>query len=662
VLCIRNNDDDNVQFVPRFPSPLRHLASGADGKSVCVSLEENSLALINDLHGWVKPKWIHALDVPIAFASPVGAPGKQPTGTAPAPAPAPAPVAALHVLANGGVAATGGGRRVQFLDEEGKVVPSKSVTLDRSNTVRCGNPMRRWCLRQISFSARASCLLTCEVRRSPALDRFDPDATTSTVLKWWRRDSDGQYTLDSIAHDAHKAEITVAIAHPSREHAFVTASLDGTFKCWDLLVAGSISKTHAADTDDGKENEEPVARASGARCWQCVALGSWRGRPILSGCFSGDGSALALGFHGFAVLWEHDTATELRALPAGEATDRVAQLHSAVAGGRFLLLGTVRAAAGAHQEVFCWDLARLTVIARVNLSAELAGERRCVVRVAPPSGSGSGSALRLLAFRAPGGELRVWRLDLGAAAGAEASFREEAVAMLPKGRQLLDAAFAPPSPDVEATRRVLCWTSDYELWSLDMLAPGIAGADAATPEKRKKKKDQGEMAPIVKDDERQELGPAGRMLGDARKASATGAAAYKDLRFFKYPVRTTAVQQAGITPRLVEQICPPHIPSHMLPPPSALWERLVAVLAKPSPSADLSGAAAAKAVEDGTAAAEKAAAGVEAGAAAGGAAQWLARRKAQDDGAAVYGENTAEAEIVEAAFFDCLVKEVRAAA
>merc|ERR1719221_838791 len=136
--------------------------------------------------------------------------------------------------------------------------------------------------------------MTCESRVSPALERFDKESAKSFVLKFWKRGDDGQYSLDSVSHDPHSADITVMLAHPQREHLFVSASLDGTFKFWDWLP---VSQGAGAD------------ESSIARCWQLVTLGAWHARPITCGCLGADGSALALGFNGFVVLWEIETAT-----------------------------------------------------------------------------------------------------------------------------------------------------------------------------------------------------------------------------------------------------------------------------------------------------------------------------------------------------------------
>lgn len=648
VLCIRSVDEETVQFIPRFPAPLRHITCSHDGQHIAVSLEENSIGLIDGLHGWVKPKYVRALDVPI-MASRSGNNASKFAG------------AALHVLPGGGLATTGGGRRVQFLDGFGKVIPSKSLELDRANTVSGGDPMERWVLRQVAFSARGECMLTCEARRSPALEKFEEGATVrSHVLKWWRRTENGQFELDSMANEPHSSEVTVALAHPQQEQVFVTASLDGSFKTWDWLPAGSIA---AKGDGEGEEKKDKGKQY----CWQCTSHGSWRGRPALSGCFAADGSALALGFHGFVVLWDHESLTELGALPAGEGTDRVTQLASAMCSDRFLLLANVKRASSS--EVICWDLAQLAVVARLDLSPALTSERRCVMRVAPAvQGDAAGAGLRLLAYQAQGTKLKVWRLAPSSAGSTDLSFKLEASGALPKGRHVLDAAFAADGNASASKAKaaaeaapgagcpVLTWTADYELWHLD-IAPtsdkAKAPKDGATKEELAVEEDAEPAAKV--------LAASGRALNketehSARNAEVPVARGEEGLSLLNFPQRTTAAQQSGLVPSLVEKIAPAHVPSHLLPPPPVLWDRLCSVYGKPSASvvqaeADLSSTAKLPAV--GGASVE--AASANKAKVSGGEAPFQLPPWLQGEG---IGDKAAGAEVVEASFMDSLLAEV----
>merc|ERR1711879_963850 len=148
-----------------------------------------------------------------------------------------------------------------------------------------------------------------------------------------------KFVLDNILNNPHAAEITVCVANPRLEHQFATASLDGQLKIWDKIGT-----------------------------WQNVSDGNWHARPILSGCFGMDGSVLALGFHGFAVLWDPVEAVEMHALALEHADDKATQLHFSMAGDRLLLLAGTRSAEHGRESVTCFDLLSLEIVARLDLA------------------------------------------------------------------------------------------------------------------------------------------------------------------------------------------------------------------------------------------------------------------------------------------------------
>mmetsp|Transcript_75604 Transcript_75604/g.162096 ORF Transcript_75604/g.162096 Transcript_75604/m.162096 type:complete len:856 (+) Transcript_75604:33-2600(+) len=531
VLCIRNAEEDTVRFVPRLGAPLKHLAACATGRQVCVSLENNSLALLNELHGWMTPRWIHAVDVPVSMLS--GQSSCSAVGRERGPV--------LHALAHGGIALTGSGQRVQFLDAQGSV--SQTLTMNRGNYV-CpadNEPLPRWSLFQVVFNASATCIMTCESRTSPALERFDKQSAQSCVLKWWRRGDDGHYAEDTVVHNPHMADVTVALSHPLRDNFFITASFDGTFKTWDR-----------ADKCDPKS------------CWQLMSLGNWHSRPILCGCNSADGSALALGFHGFVVLWEADTAAEIHTLALSEPTDEVVQLSSVVACQRFLLLGSSRGQNGRH-ELLCWDLVRLEIIARLDLSASFRGNVRCAVRFSTPSHGNC--PLHVLAFRPPASELKAWKLAPGEA-GLPPGFTSEATYSVPYGHSVLDAIF------LGTDARLLYWTSIFELWDFSLSGEGVSQPEALPAE----------------EEQEQASGKIARVLGRPTRGDVDGKIlpfGEAPVQLLTFPLRTTAEQQAGIIPSLLEHVVPPQVPTHLLPPPSVMWTGLLAVFGKPLPDASL---------------------------------------------------------------------------
>lgn len=517
VLAIRAMEDDSVQFVPRFPAAINHIAVACGGSHVCVSLEDNSLGVIDDLTGWVKPRWIHGVDVVAHRAGAHRAERKLRSH------------AVLHGLPGGeGVALTSGGRRVQFLDADGKPVPGRPMPLMR-NTGANLDPMICWALRQVAFGLHAACILTVEDRVSPALQRFDAAAAFSCVLKWWRRSEDGSYVLDSIVNNPHNDEVTLALANPLRDTVFATASLDGSFKVWDRLPmssgAGEIKR----------------------QCWQCLLSGSWRCQKFLCGCFGADGSALALGVRGFVALWELEDGTELQSLPLGEVDDEPLQLCSVLASERFMLLASTRGQGG-REEIRCWDLVTLEVMARLDLTQAIPGTAPFRMRLAAPP------VLRLLGFRDGEAEIRSWALS------SDGTFEEEASASLTKTHGVVDVL--PVGNSYKC--RILCWTSKCELWEIDLTQ------DAGAPEQLTTAIEANEDAVAVQ-------GQLGKLLAGRTTTSLPG----QSRRLLNLPLRTTAAQQAGLVPRIVQKMLPPHLPSHMLPPPGILFSNFLALYGKP---------------------------------------------------------------------------------
>eukprot|EP00933_Yihiella_yeosuensis_P027655 TRINITY_DN21557_c0_g1_i1.p1 TRINITY_DN21557_c0_g1~~TRINITY_DN21557_c0_g1_i1.p1 ORF type:complete len:898 (-),score=162.37 TRINITY_DN21557_c0_g1_i1:141-2834(-) len=548
VLCVRNMEDESILFIPRFPAALRHIAVSAGNRLICCSLEDNSLAILDDCQGWVRPRYIQAVDTPVRASEPssAGSSAKKQQKKLQQLA-----RAVLHPLAGGGVAMTASGRRAQFFDGVGHPLPGKPTSLERGGSVN-SDPMQRWALQQLAFSAHATCLMTCESRISPALERFDSESAHSCVVKWWRKSEGGQYILDSISNNPHSAEVRVALAHPHQENFFATTSADGVFKLWDRLPVGG-------GADDKKQDQ-----SSQSKCWQCVATGSWRSQPILSSCFSADGSALATGVPGFVVLWEAQSGTEVQTLPLSEAGDRPEQLASVVACDRFLLLASVRSQQ-AKEEVLCWDLAALQVVARLDLSTALQGTGCCGMRCLPPH-SGSSGPLRLLAFRQSEAEIMVWRLSSGKKPSDSPSFTEEASIRLPHCHGVLDASFIGKGDDAKGCH-LFCWTSLLELWDINLTSTASEAQQAQADLEESATPSKGTLSAIVGG---RETAPGGGA------AAGTGPA-----KLLKMPLRTTSAQQAGLVPRLVQRVVPPHVPSHMLPPPSVIWAGMVSVFAKP---------------------------------------------------------------------------------
>jgi len=378
-------------------------------------------------------------------------------------------------------------------------------------------------------------------------EKFDKESAHSCVLKWWRRDEKGQYQEDSMANNPHTAEVTVALSNPQQESMFVTASLDGTFKLWDQMLLPGAADGESSNGANG---------ASAQYCWHCVASGSWRRQPILTGCFSADGSVFAAGVSGFIILFEAESGAEVKTLPLQEVGDLPGQLCCAVACERFMLLASVKKQKG--EEILCWDLASLQVVARLDLGAALKGTGSCCIRCALPASSAG--PLQLLAFRHAEAELMTWRLQPEKGA---LSFQEEASAALPSRHGVLDATFVSDDSTDDGCH-LLCWTTMMELWDMDLkVKAGEKGEQQADAE--------------MEEDATPGRGSLGGLIAGRTAAASIGG----QRKLLNLPLRTTAAQQAGLVPRLVQRVVPPNVPSHLLPPPAVLWSSLLSVYAKP---------------------------------------------------------------------------------
>jgi len=436
---------------------------------------------------------------------------------------------------------TGSGRRVQFLDG-GSLRLSRTLALDRGSCVHSveGDPVYKWILWHVAFSATAAYVMTCESRRSPALEHFHKQRVQSSVLKWWcQEEGEREYVLHSMSHNAHAREITALVAHPQRESRFFTASRDGTFKCWDLVCSSEDS--------------------SHSKCWQCVMVGAWHSWPIASACLSVDGSTLALGLQGFVSLWGAEACTELRKLPLGEASCEAEQLQSVMACDRFLLLGSVRGPQ--VEQIMCWDLVELTLLVQLDAAAALEGSGQSLLRVAPPAHSSSG--VHVVLCRREERRLQLWWLAPGAG-GSSRECRLDQVASLLLGQVIVDAVF------LGSPRRLLCWTARHELWDLNLL------------------EDTSSVRPTGPATDVQELVPNTSTLAQVIGSSidVAGGRIPKGIAFWQLvvpPLRAIAAQNVGIVPQLIESIVPSHVPSHMLHPPSMIWSGMVSVFGKSLP-------------------------------------------------------------------------------
>jgi len=552
VLCIRNLEDETTSYIPRFSAGFRHLCVSKETNQICCSLQDNSFALLESLHGMVRPRYIpgidHSLSEPWArkgtkrkHSAGDSKDGKRAKGQ---------PVKLLHSL-EGGMVVASRGRRVTFLKGSEEPEPGDTFELSRGGTNR--DPRHCWELQQLVLSSNGSCIMTCEGRIAPALEMFDPSSAYGCLLKWWRRDAAGEYILDSVSSNPHRSDVLVGIANPAEETIFFTASKDSSFKIWDHIEAPSAPET--------KDGETP-------KCWQAVARGSWR-RPLVSGCFSPDGSVVAAGLCGSILLMKADDC-EVTDLLKLEASDTPKQMCSVVF-HTCLLIACVEGKT--KEEIVCWDLISKEVVTKLDLTTALPGEGSVEMRCA-------WHRMEILAFRSGEASFSTWCLEEGASneqsepkkvsferqigqwSALNLTFVEQASGRLPEGT-IEDMAFhfvEDANEEYEHSVRpsLMCWTSCGLLWNLD-----LSGA---------------EQPEIQRAEEVVEETAASALGGFVSGRMAVSKSETKSM----YPIRTTAAQQAGLVPRLLHRILPPQVPSHLLPAPAVLWRDFLSIYAKPA--------------------------------------------------------------------------------
>ncbi|XP_062862479.1 WD repeat-containing protein 75 [Trichomycterus rosablanca] len=133
-----------------------------------------------------------------------------------------------------------------------------------------------------AFDARGSWLATVEERGRKTSD-------LEFSLKFWRYDEKAQsFELNTTITSAHHDGITGVCFSPSAETTMlVTTAKDGQFKVWLL----------GSDSDSEKEQAS----------WSCDFVGSYHGLRPTDGCFSADGSLLAVSFEEVVTVWNADT-------------------------------------------------------------------------------------------------------------------------------------------------------------------------------------------------------------------------------------------------------------------------------------------------------------------------------------------------------------------
>lgn len=364
------------------------------------------------------------------------------------------------------------------------------------------------------------------------MQQFHPHAACNYVVKWWRRKDDQSYVIENVSYNPHASDITAALSHPLRESFFITTSLDGIFKCW---VMPEIHNT----TDD-----------PGIAAWSCTLFGGWHMQPILCGSLNSDGSVLALGFFGFVVLWEPTSGNQLCTL----AVDGVGvlQLFCRTC-NRLMLVAHVH---GEEEEgLICWDLAKLDIVARLDLRQGAANHGAYwVVRAAPSS-----DGLRLLMFQRLHDQTEMHLYDLSSTPNCVNILRV-AQASPPGDAGVLDAA-------IMLDGRVLCYTSSLELWEVTLEAASIAGGPAL--------EEASDEIITLEEMKQPDVPKLARLLAPTAEGSVV-----PPQKLYSLPLRTTPAQNMRITVPLLESVLPVKAPSHVLPLPIATWNNFLAVFGK----------------------------------------------------------------------------------
>ena len=168
-----------------------------------------------------------------------------------------------------------------------------------------------------------------------------PQAGSEVItLRFWAwRAADETFVLNTRVQAPHKTEVCALEFHPS-VMLVVTGSRDRTFKLWDRVEAAPIvslaheqhtqrktvsqkqqeqqllepdlkkkhvDKVAAAGADDPAAPGGPSrtsSQGSPRHLWQCRSVGFYRDSPCVSAAFSGDGTALALGYGHHVTLWD----------------------------------------------------------------------------------------------------------------------------------------------------------------------------------------------------------------------------------------------------------------------------------------------------------------------------------------------------------------------
>jgi NET1-associated nuclear protein 1 (U3 small nucleolar RNA-associated protein 17) len=147
---------------------------------------------------------------------------------------------------------------------------------------------------QVASSSDVSviaCDFTHDGKWMMTLDATSPNHS----LKFWSATASvDAFTLNTQVDNPHKDVPIVLRCHP-RLPLVVTAARDHSFKLWELAT---VSAVPSASGIAPPSTSEPTADV-----WKCRSVGFYKDVPVTAGCFSGDGSCLAIAYSHIITLW-----------------------------------------------------------------------------------------------------------------------------------------------------------------------------------------------------------------------------------------------------------------------------------------------------------------------------------------------------------------------
>ena len=114
--------------------------------------------------------------------------------------------------------------------------------------------------------------------------RDDGRTAMDLRLKLWQLHTGSmEYILATAVDPVHRSPVTSLSVHPN-EKAFVTTSLDRSFKVWQYEGSNSNSNSNNSNTNSA------AAPGGDAPAWSCRYVGAYLDLPCMSSSFASDGT------------------------------------------------------------------------------------------------------------------------------------------------------------------------------------------------------------------------------------------------------------------------------------------------------------------------------------------------------------------------------------